>query len=47
VHPLKDTLTVAYGNLSSLLLAGVQELRDEVNTLKEELKEIRESLSPQ
>jgi hypothetical protein len=47
VHPLKDTLTVAYGNLSSLLLAGVQELRDEVNNLKEELKEIRESLSPQ
>eukprot|EP00798_Chlamydomonas_sp_ICE-L_P012895 gene12895-biopygen12850 len=41
VHPLKDTLTVAYGNLSSLLLAGVQELRDELNTLKEELKEIR------
>eukprot|EP00798_Chlamydomonas_sp_ICE-L_P029723 gene29723-biopygen4343 len=41
VHPLKDTLTVAYGNLSSLLLAGVQELRDEVNNLKEELKEIR------
>eukprot|EP00798_Chlamydomonas_sp_ICE-L_P002006 gene2006-biopygen13047 len=40
VHPLKDTLTVAYGNLSSLLLAGVQELRDEVNNLKEELKEI-------
>eukprot|EP00798_Chlamydomonas_sp_ICE-L_P032760 gene32760-biopygen13953 len=46
VHPLKDTLTVAYGNLSSLLLAGVQELRDEVNNLKEELKEIRESLDP-
>eukprot|EP00798_Chlamydomonas_sp_ICE-L_P009592 gene9592-biopygen5801 len=41
VHPLKDTLTVAYGNLSSLLLAGVQELRDELNNLKEELKEIR------
>eukprot|EP00798_Chlamydomonas_sp_ICE-L_P026621 gene26621-biopygen3031 len=40
VHPLKDTLTFAYGNLSSLLLAGVQELRDEVNNLKEELKEI-------
>eukprot|EP00798_Chlamydomonas_sp_ICE-L_P029377 gene29377-biopygen5297 len=40
VHPLKDTLTVAYGNLSSLLLAGVQELRDEVNNLKEELTEI-------
>eukprot|EP00798_Chlamydomonas_sp_ICE-L_P026543 gene26543-biopygen12900 len=40
VHPLKDTLTVAYGNLSSLLLAGIQELRDEVNNLKEELKEI-------
>jgi len=37
VHPLKDTLTVAYGNLSSLLLAGVQELRDEVNNLKDKL----------
>eukprot|EP00798_Chlamydomonas_sp_ICE-L_P010923 gene10923-biopygen11001 len=43
VHPLKDTLTVAYGNLSSLLLAGIQELRDEVNALKEGIEEIRQS----
>jgi hypothetical protein len=36
-HPLDGSLTVAYGNMSSLLLAGLQELSEEVRSIKQRL----------
>jgi hypothetical protein len=52
VHPMKDTLTVAYGNLTSLLIAGIQELRvdnskstsrqqQQIEDLRNEVEELR------
>jgi hypothetical protein len=49
---MKDTLTVAYGNLTSLLIAGIQELRvdnskstsrqqQQIEDLRNEVEELR------
>jgi len=44
-HPIDGTLTVAYGNLTTLLIAGLQEINNELNDTKARLSKLEEASS--